>query len=337
MRSLIYGAGSIGTVLGAFLSKGGADIGLVSRNREHIEALRKNGARITGTVDMTVPVNAYLPSEITGKFDVIILLTKSLENSAVAAFLKDFLTEDGVVVTMQNGLPEPGIAKVIGPSHTMGCAVEWGAMLVSPGTVRLTSSPDSLSFHTGKTEGITGSQFEKVKSLLEMMCPVIVEDDFTGARWSKLLINATFSGLATVMGGTFGDVTTDPVGKRVAVAAMKECIDVARASGIRFAPVQGKDITKLFYYRGPVKRAFALAILPLAMKKHSGIVPSMLQDIRNGKPCEVDAINGAVCDKGDETGVPTPVNDLIRTMIKEFEKGKTEPGHDNIYAFDDII
>ena len=73
------------------------------------------------------------------------------------------------------------------------------------------------------------------------------------------------------------------------------------------------------------------------MKKHSGIVPSMLQDIRNGKPCEVDAINGAVCDKGDETGVPTPVNDLIRTIIKQFEKGQMQPGHDNIYDFDDII
>ena len=126
-----------------------------------------------------------------------------------------------------------------------------------------------------------------MKALLEKMCPVHEEPDLLGARWSKLLINATFSGLGTVVGGRFGDVSENRDARKVAVRCMKECIDVGHAAGITFAPVQGKDITKLFYYRGAAKRAFATLLLPIAMKKHREIEPSMLQDLRNGKPCEV--------------------------------------------------
>ena len=150
---------------------------------------------------------------------------------------KDLLADDGVIVTLQNGIPEPGIADIIGKNRTMGCTVEWGAMLEGPGECVLTSEPDSLSFHMGKMDGITDAQFIKVKDLLEMMCPVHEEPNLIGARWSKLLINATFSGLGTVMGGVFGDVIDNKEAREIALRCMKECIDVGHASGVEFAPV----------------------------------------------------------------------------------------------------
>ena len=55
-RYAIYGAGSLGTVLGAYITKNGGHIDLIKRNKAHVEALRKNGAKIMGTVEMTVPV-----------------------------------------------------------------------------------------------------------------------------------------------------------------------------------------------------------------------------------------------------------------------------------------
>ena len=61
MKCAIYGAGSLGTVLGAYLTRNGQEVELVNRNKAHVEALRKNGAHITGTVDFTTPVNAILP------------------------------------------------------------------------------------------------------------------------------------------------------------------------------------------------------------------------------------------------------------------------------------
>ena len=168
MRSAIYGAGSLGTVLGAYLSRNGVEIDLINRNRDHVEALNRNGARITGTVDMTVPVKALLPEDMTGTYDIIFLMTKQLNNRETVTFLKNYLAEDGLVVTMQNGIPENGIAEIIGSNRTVGCVVEWGATLTAPGECRLTSEPDSLSFHMGGMPGIPDNRLQRVKDLLEV-------------------------------------------------------------------------------------------------------------------------------------------------------------------------
>ena len=250
--------------------------------------------------------------------------------------MKPYLTEKGVIVTLQNGIPEPGIAEIVGEDHTMGCVVEWGATLSAPGESTLTSEPDSLSFHMGKMKGITDEQVAQVKQLLETMCPVHIEENLLGARWSKLLINATFSGLGTVVGGLFGDVSESPEVKGIALKCMKECIDVGHAAGAEFAPVQGKDITKLFYYKNGLKKAFSLFLLPIAMKKHRLLEPSMLQDLKKGKPCEVDAINGVVCDWGRKCGIPTPINDRIVEVIKKEQAGELPLCKENIKWFDDL-
>ena len=337
MRYAIYGAGSLGTVLGAYITQNGVDIDLINRNKAHVEALNRSGARITGTVNMTVPVKAITPDEMSGKYDVILLLTKQLHNAEVVTMLKDYLAAEGVLVTLQNGLPEPEIADIVGSDRTMGCVVEWGATLAAPGECILTSDPDSLSFHMGRMEGISEAQYRMVKELLEKMCPVHEEPNLLGARWSKLLINATFTGLGTVVGGTFGDISEDKDARKVAIRCMKECIDVGHAAGVTFAPVQGKDITRLFYYKGAFKRAIATLLIPIAMKKHRAIEPSMLQDLKKGKPCEVEAINGVVCSYGKKLGVPTPFNDRIVEIIRKQEAGVLKLDKANIRLFDDLL
>lgn len=337
MKYAIYGAGSLGTVLGAYMSKAGIPVELVNRNKAHTEALKTNGATINGTIDMKVPVIAKFPDEMEGKYDVIFLMTKQLHNKEVVAWLKPMLSEKGVIVTLQNGIPEPGIAEIIGADRTIGCVVEWGATLSAPGVSTMTSDPDSLSFHMGKMPGVSDEAFSLVKSLLEKMCPVEFEENLLGARWSKLLINATFSGLGTVVGGLFGDVSENKQVQPVALACMKECIDVGHAAGAEFAPVQGKDITKLFYYKNGLKKAFAKFLLPIAMKKHRLIEPSMLQDLKKNKPCEVDAINGIVCEWGRKCGVATPVNDRIVEVIKKEQAGSLPLSKENIALFNDLL
>lgn len=336
-RYAIYGAGSLGTVLGAYITKNGGAIDLFNRNKAHVDALNKNGAKITGLADFCVPVKAFLPDEMEGKYDVIILLTKQLQNKEVVTQLKDFLADDGVIVTLQNGLPEPLIAEIVGKNRTMGCTVEWGATLAKPGMCVLTSHPDSLSFHMGKMDGISDEQFAMVKNLLELMCPVHEEENLLGARWSKLLINATFSGLGTVVGGTFGDVSGNKKARKVAIRCMKEVIDVGHATGVEFAPVQGKNITKLFYYKNAFKRAVATMLIPIAMKKHKDIEPSMLQDLKKGKPCEIDSINGVVCEFGKKYNVPTPINDRIVQIVKQAQNGEITLKKENIDLFKDLL
>ena len=85
--------------------------------------------------------------------------------------------------------------------------------------------------------------------------------------------------------------------------------------------MQGHKIDKLFDYRGPLKKAVSFALIPVAMKKHAALVASMLQDIRAGKKCEIDAINGVVCAFGRKYGVPTPFNDRTVEIVHSLEAG----------------
>jgi 2-dehydropantoate 2-reductase len=154
-----------------------------------------------------------------------------------------------------------------------------------------------------------------------------------GTRWSKLLINASFSGMSAVLGCTFGEAAGPRESRRVVQALIKECIDVCSAGGIRIEPVQGKDIVKLLDYKNAFKRAFSFFIIPIAIRKHAKLKASMLQDLEKGKLTEVDAINGAVSEFGRKVGVPTPANDMVVDIIHKIEKGVLSPGFDNLKYF----
>ena len=135
MRTMIYGAGALGTVLGAYIARAGKQVDLVNRNRAHIAALKERGAHVTGTADFVQPVCALLPEGLTGQYDIIILMTKQQKNADVIAFLQPFLKEDGALCTCQNGMPEPAIAEAIGADRTLGCAIAWGASKTSSAQV----------------------------------------------------------------------------------------------------------------------------------------------------------------------------------------------------------
>ncbi len=334
MRIAIYGAGSLGIVLGAYLARAGLDVDLVNRNKEHVDALRRFGARVRGAADLTVPVKALLPEEMKDGYDLILLLTKVLDNRKTAQFLKPFLGRTGVVCTLQNGIPEPALAEVLGRDRVYGCIVAWGATLTEPGLSRLTSDPRGLSFGMGSLSGKQDKRYDEIKGVLKRMCPVETEGDLLGARWSKLLINAAFSGVGTVMGGSYGDVVDNKKARKLAQRVMKECIDVGRAQSISFAKVQGKDVAKLMDYGNAAKRFLAYLIIPLAMKKHRAVRPSMLQDLEAGKACEIDAINGAVSSYGRARGVPTPFNDRVVELVKEIQAGKRKRCPANLDLFD---
>ena len=333
MRIAIYGAGSLGTILGAYISKAGMEIELINRNKAHIEALRTKGARITGTVSFTQKVTALTPDEMTGTYDIIFLLTKQQHNREVVTFLKPFLADDGVIVTMQNGIPEMLVGEIVGEERVIGCTVAWGATMKSGGECELTSAPDSLTFSIGTLTPQRHKHFDEVKRLLEMMGRVDIDDNFIGTRWSKLLINAAFSGMSAVLGCTFGEAAGNRQSRRIVQRIIKECIDVCAASGIRIEPVQGKDIVRLLDYKNAMKKAFSFFIIPIAIRKHARLKASMLQDIEKGKLTEVDAINGVVCEAGRKCGVPTPMNDAVVNIIHRIESGELRPEMQNLQHF----
>jgi 2-dehydropantoate 2-reductase len=336
MKVAIYGAGSLGTILGAYITKAGIDIDLINRNKKHIAALKEKGAQICGKVDFSVDVNALLPEEMKEKYDIIFLMTKQTENKTVVEGLLPYLNDDGVVCTMQNGLPELLISEIIGEERTFGCVIGWGATMKEGGICELTSEKDAVTFGLGSISGHRGEKYEQIKKLLECMGTVEEDSNFIGARWSKLLINSAFSGMSAVLGCTFGEVCDNKLSRLCAQKIIKECIEVTKAGKIIIEPIQGKDIVKLLNYDNKLKQKISFMIIPIAMKKHRALKASMLQDLEKGKKCEIDAINGVVSQYGKKVGVPTPYNDKVVEIIRGIEEGKNTYTFDNLSLFSDL-
>ena len=139
MRSLIWGAGAIGGTLGAYLARAGHDVTLVDTAGEHVDAIMRDGLRLTGPIDeFTVRVPAVTPQtdNVTwGTWDQIILATKAHHTDVAVRALLPHLTAGGYVVSAQNGLNELAIAEVVGAERTVGAFVNFGADYLEPGVI----------------------------------------------------------------------------------------------------------------------------------------------------------------------------------------------------------
>ncbi len=334
LKIAIYGAGSLGTILGAYITKNNVKVDLINRNKDHINKLKENGATIIGKINMNVKVNALHIEEMKDQYDIIFLLTKQQDNENVAKFLKYYLKEEGVLVTLQNGLPEYLLQDILGEEKVIGCTVNWGATLKEPGICELTSDLDKLTFSLGTFSEKNKDKLPLVKEILELMGPCEIDNNFIGTRYSKLLVNSAFSGMSAVLGVTFGEVAKNKKSRKYAQLLIKECLDICKALKVKVEPIQGKNVAKLMDYNNCFKKKFVFMIIPAAIKKHALIKASMLQDLEKGKKCEIEAINGVLVKKGKEVGVATPINNKVIEIIKRIENKELTSSWENLNLFD---
>lgn len=339
MRAAIIGAGSLGTIIGALMNNEDRSVDLVDTNRAHVDALNDLGARVTGEMDLIVPVRALTPEQMNGRYDLIFLLSKQTANQAVLLHLLDHLHDDSIVCTLQNGIPEPSVATVVGQARTVGGAVGFGATWIRPGVSQLTTTADTVrrfAFEIGEMDGAMRSRLHIVRDYLSCVGHTELLDDLMGIRWSKVLMNATFSGMSAALGCTFGEVLDDPRALLCVAFLADETVRAAHAAGHRMAPMQGEDF-ECFALPSP---ADALAVMPLIRSiwsQHRQLRASMLQDLEKGRDTEIDYINGIVCTTGGLHAVPTPFNDRVVELVNEAQNARTLPRFSNIARFDDLL
>ena len=330
----IVGAGAMGTILGAYLNKNGCKAKLVDNYKEHVEALNEKGAKIIGTVEMTVPVCAKLPSQMEGIYDLIILFTKQMVNTQVLSNLMPHLDEHSVVLTLQNGIPEPFVEGIIGGNRTVGGAVLWGATFIEPGVSELTSKRmNDVLFDIGEIDGKVTPRIKEVAKILECMGSVEIVENIMEARWAKLVNNACMSGMSAYCGSTFGGIIENQKSKACLSYLGREVKKCCEAEGYTmptlvfgFSP-DSLDIKGEAQYNENQKMfADMYASLPDAKA-------SMLQDLENGKVTEVSMINGYVVEIGEKHGIPTPFNKIVVEVVKKIEAGSLARSFDNLQYF----
>ena len=338
MRTAILGAGALGIIIGALMTKNGKQVDLIDSYQENVDALNADGARVTGNLELHWPVTALTPQEMRGAYDLILLLTKQTANEMALPRLLPHLHPDSIVCTLQNGIPEDGVAAIIGRERTIGGAVGFGATWLRPGVSELTSTLEAVekfAFEIGELDGVVRSRLETVKEILSAAGGTTILTNLMGIRWTKLLMNATFSGMSAALGCSFRDVLADEKAMTCIAHIADETIKVCHGKGYRMVEMQGADM-EFLELGSKADIAGKMDFYRKVWGRHNNKA-SMLQDLEKGNNTEIDHINGVVCRSGRECGIATPFNDKVVEIVKQAEARRTVTDFGNLARFDEII
>jgi len=240
-RILIWGAGAIGGTVGAFLARAGHDITFVDVVADHVAAIRDpaRGLSITGPVEsFTITAPAIMPDALTGQWSRIFLAVKAQDTDAACRALLPHLTEDGYVLSLQNGLCEAIIADVVGSHRTVGAFVNFGADWIAPGEVHF---GNRAAVVLGELDGVFSPRLHALhQDMLAFEPDAIVTDDINSYLWGKLAYGALLFAQAV---GNLGiaDCLARPELLPLWRALAGEIMDVARALGIKPRGFNGFD------------------------------------------------------------------------------------------------
>jgi 2-dehydropantoate 2-reductase len=338
MRTAILGAGALGIIMGALIAKGGYPIDLVDSYKENVDALNANGATVTGFLELNVPVRALTPDQLEGYYDLVFLLTKQTNNEIALKQILPHLHKDSIVCTLQNGIPEESVAAYIGKDRTIGGAVMWGATWEKPGVSRLASPYENTrkyAFTIGEMDGALRPRLQQVKEILETVGKTEILTNLMEVRWTKLLMNATFSGMSAALNCTFGDVLENDKAMKYVAHIADETVKACHAQGYHMVEVLGESFEQ-FELTSDADIPRKIQLFRKLWNGQGAQKGSMIQDLEKGRKTEVDCINGVVCKKGREAGFPTPYNDKVLELIKEEEKSRRLHDFSYLSRFDNI-
>ncbi len=327
----VIGAGAVGGVTAAGLKTAGWQVQLVCKHREVADLARTTGLSITGIRGQySVQLDAVETiADLNGPQDLVLLATKATDCVAAASDLLPLLKPDSVVVSLQNGICEDDLAAVVGRDRIMGCVVGWGASMVGPGKLEITSLGD---FIVGNFDHQPDDNLAFVKDLLDSVVPARISDNIMGELYAKLIINACINSLGVLVGVRLGKLLANRQIRRIFIAIMREAMDVAAALGIKVEKGGGGKLDYYVFLAGDgfLKNLKRHLIIRAIGFKYRRIKSSSLQSIERGRPTEIDYLNGYIVNQGRANGVPVPINSAVVGMIKEIEAGTRAVGYANL-------
>jgi 2-dehydropantoate 2-reductase len=332
MRIAVVGAGAIGGITAAWVSRAGYETEVDCKHQEAVNHALSPGLHVFGVKgESTVPVKAVKNiSELSGPKDLVLLAVKATEAVKAAEELRLTLPGDWALVSLQNGICEDALAEVLGRDRVIGCVVGWGATMYSPGELEMTSTGE---FVIGNIDDVSDQRLPQIKEILENVVPTRVSDNILGELYSKLIINSCINSLGAMTGLYLGELLAIKRVRAIFIEIMREAMLVAEASNIRVEPGGGG---KLDYYRflehpgriAEFKRHLMIRIIGI---KYRRLKSSSLQSLERGRKSEIDYLNGYICERGRQYGASTPLNAAVVAMIKEIEAGSRQISIENIY------
>ena len=304
MQVCVLGAGSLGSVIGGALAGAGHGVTLVTRNAAHVAAIDEHGlVLVDADGRTTVEVEAVTSTAGLRPPDLLVVLVKSFDTRAAMESAAHLIGDDTLILTLQNGVGcEEIIAEVAGADRLIAGRTFVGGSMIEPGVVEY-----GIAGRTTVLGELDGGVSDRLRSVADMFAAagmhVELSTDIVAMMWEKLFVNVATGAWSALTGLPYGELSVHADVERMAIATVREAIDVARALGIAVTTTDPSV---------PWRRAWEG--LPYGFKA------SMLQSIEKGSRTEVDVMHGAVTAGGRRAGVPTPVNDTLVAAVHGLER-----------------
>jgi 2-dehydropantoate 2-reductase len=252
--------------------------------------------------------------------------------------VRQYLSPNGFVVSLQNCMNEETIAKVVGWGRVVGSiASSITVDLCEPGHVRRASgkkAPDHTVFRVGEVHGRITDRAKEVTRLVAYSDGALTTDNLWGERWSKLVANVMGNGMSASTGLVSRDLILDDGLRAFGARLGSEAIRVGKALGYDLEEIHHMDpevIAKAGEGDAKARKEYDEHRIAEVKKAGGGEHrPSMGQDMVKGRRTEIEYLNGFVCDKGAEIGIDTPANAALTDIVKRVEKGELKPDKKHI-------
>ncbi|RIK29214.1 MAG: 2-dehydropantoate 2-reductase [Anaerolineae bacterium] len=319
---LIVGTGALGVLFAARLAEAGHRVTMLGTWKEGIASLQKDGARLVDAEGNEQRFEVHAtddPRECVGAKYALVLV-KAWQTERAANQLKECLAEDGLAVTLQNGLGNfETLSQVLDNSATENAekkreknsknsaakntsrvalgSTTTGATLLAPGVARAGG------------EGIVSIQRHPAVPAIEAALTsakfnVHIVEDAQALVWGKLIANAAINPLTALLRAPNGELLKRPSARELMAKLAREAAEVAHAEKIKLP------------FDDPV--AFAEEVA----RKTAANQSSMLQDVLRGAPTEIDAICGAVARAGKKHNIETPANRECWKLVKALSEAR---------------
>jgi 2-dehydropantoate 2-reductase len=330
----IVGAGAIGGITGAHLARAGHRVRLVDCDRDHVEAIRRDGLEVGGRADFRIRLPACLPDEVAEPIEVLVLAVKTLQTVEALAPLVPKLAPGGYVVSMQNGLEEAKIAGLVGAERTVGAFLTFGGHYERPGRV-VYSGPGTL--RVGELDGRLTDRVRVLAAALADFHPAEPTGNIHGYLWGKLILGVIYFATATVDADVV-DIFGEPAARGVLSDLAAEAGAVADGLGIRVEAFDGFDARAVGRHReDPASAARSwegqLAYWRGSLAGRTGVWRDLAQRRRR---TEATPILGALIEAADRAGRPVARVGALLRMLEELERGQRAMSWANLRALDGV-
>ena len=324
-RFLLFGAGAVGSLLGARLAQTGSEVTLVGR-QPHVEAVARQGVRldVAGKVS-TQSVLAARPSvaEAPGPFDYIFLTVKSYDTQDALEQLQPILHPGTILGSFQNGVGnEEAIAAALPDQGLLAGSLTIPVSMDEPGTIKLHSRRGGVALAPVSPEVNVGPLVRKME---DAGFKARRYADFRAMKWSKLLFNLLGNAQSAILDLPPAQIFFDTELFRYERAAFREAAMVMDRMRLPVVPLPGLNTPLLRFAMNLPSFLAQLLLEPRLGGARGSKMPSLWWDLNRGKgKTEAPFLNGAVVDAGRRFDIPTPVNAVLWAILEKCVKLPSE-------------